>query len=176
MPTATPEIDPQIPKVSVISPTHQCHWRWRFCESQFDGMVHSVGWPEDDHTAKIYTYSDRVGGTSSTNMCVCVCVCSRFVSQQLTNHTRKDTKSRQYLYRCTDKDEYVDLAWRVVSVWTNRVYWWLFSPLSSEMKAWISRNCVCLFFLPNCRLLWIDKVRVKDKRYIWVSVWRKTTN
>jgi hypothetical protein len=25
-------------------------------------------------------------------------------------------------------------------------------------------------------LLWINKARAKDKRYIWVSVWRKTTN
>jgi hypothetical protein len=25
-------------------------------------------------------------------------------------------------------------------------------------------------------LLWINKARTKDKRYIWVSVWRKTTN
>jgi hypothetical protein len=29
---------------------------------------------------------------------------------------------------------------------------------------------------PVCCLLWIDKSRVQDKMYIWVSVWWKTTN
>jgi hypothetical protein len=38
----------------------------------------------------------------------------------------------------------------------------------SESQRWDCGSSDCL--------LWIDKARVKDKRYIWVSVWWKTTN
>jgi hypothetical protein len=37
---------------------------------------------------------------------------------------------------------------------------------------WVARRN-CAF---DCCLLWIDKVRAKDKTYIWVLVWWKTTN
>ncbi len=34
----------------------------------------------------------------------------------------------------------------------------------------------CPIYTYRSSLLWIDKARDKDKKYIWVSVWRKTTN
>jgi len=41
---------------------------------------------------------------------------------------------------------------------------------------WSSAHVLCAHLpFPLC-LLWINKARAKDKRYIWVSVWRKTTN
>jgi hypothetical protein len=45
------------------------------------------------------------------------------------------------------------------------------SPLVGAKKKWSVSDD-----LEKCCLLWIDKTRAKDKIYIWVSVWWKTTN
>jgi len=46
--------------------------------------------------------------------------------------------------------------------------------LTSVLRNVVFEQCC----LPQvfCCLLWINKARTKDKKYIWVSVWRKTTN
>ena len=60
----------------------------------------------------------------------------------------------------------VPLTTKVVVYYTSK------TRVKESCLLWIGKArtglCLCL--------LWINKARAKDKRYIWVSVWRKTTN
>jgi hypothetical protein len=66
------------------------------------------------------------------------------------------------------------------SFWLTTITYTLTTSLGSGCECEDDSDFFCehtesLFLEYSC-LLWIDKTRAKDKIYIWVSVWWKTTN
>jgi hypothetical protein len=113
----------------------------------------------------------------------CICVLSEWTSTHLLNFTTSH--------------QTIIIEWHF-QLWTVVVlcllYWRKRELKAGNMmvlvlwrtKSWslrMSRPHICCLkadvhpsFIFICCLLWIDKVRGKDKTYIWVSVWWKTKN
>jgi hypothetical protein len=62
-----------------------------------------------------------------------------------------------------------------IVTWGDSVFKNLFPFLTRDRTGTTTGCCPSLILVDLC-LLWIKKARVKDKTYIWVSVWWKTKN
>ncbi len=88
---------------------------------------------------------------------------------------------KKWLRRCISsfsQDEIKELVQKMSTKMTTKIldlkklsFW-----LSRHLKELLSRIRIAIEGGGGKSLLWIEKVRVKDKTYIWVSVWWKTKN